>query len=122
MLRLQCVTVDCTNPKLLADFWSEALDWEIGEVKEHEAWLQPKSKAAQEVHYPDLLFYYSPDSKKVKNRLHLDLRPTDQASEVERLISLGATHVEIGQSEDQSVSWVVLADPEGNEFCVLKAL
>jgi hypothetical protein len=62
MLRLQCVTVDCTNPKLLADFWSEALDWEIGEVKEHEAWLQPRSKAAQEVHYPDLLFYYSPDS------------------------------------------------------------
>jgi hypothetical protein len=53
----------------------------------------------------------------VKNRLHLDLRPDDQEQEVKRLLGLGATRVDIGQAED--VSWVVLADPEGNEFCIL---
>jgi hypothetical protein len=55
----------------------------------------------------------------VKNRLHLDLRPDDQGAEVERLVSLGAGHADIGQGEH---SWVVLADPEGNEFCVLRPL
>jgi len=60
-----------------------------------------------------------PEDKTVKNRLHLDLRPDDQAAEVERLVGLGATRVDLGQGE---ASWVVLADPEGNEFCVLRAL
>jgi len=57
----------------------------------------------------------------VKNRLHLDLRPDDQAAEVTRLESLGAKKVEIGQSTDPDTTWVVMADPEGNEFCVLSA-
>ncbi|HEX2770986.1 MAG TPA: VOC family protein, partial [Micromonosporaceae bacterium] len=56
--------------------------------------------------------------KKVKNRLHIDLRPEDQEAEVERLVDMGARHVDIGQ---RNVGWVVLADPEGNEFCVLSA-
>ena len=56
----------------------------------------------------------------MKNRLHLDLRPDDQAAEVARLEALGATRVDVGQGDD--VTWVVLADPEGNEFCVLRAL
>ncbi len=60
-----------------------------------------------------------PDAKAVKNRLHIDLRPDDQAAEVERALSLGARHVDIGQGEQ---TWVVLADPEGNEFCILRAL
>ncbi len=59
-----------------------------------------------------------PDEKKVKNRVHLDLNPTDQAAEVERVKALGATEVDIGQRD---VPWVVLADPEGNEFCILTA-
>ena len=61
-----------------------------------------------------------PEQKSVKNRLHIDLRPDDQAAEVARIEALGATRVAVGQGGD--VSWVVLADPEGNEFCVLRAL
>ena len=60
------------------------------------------------------------DERKVKNRLHLDLRPENQQAEVQRALALGARHVDIGQ--EGSESWVVLADPEGNEFCILKAL
>ena len=66
---------------------------------------------------PDILFVKVPDEKVTKNRVHLDLRPVDQRAEVDRLVALGARHVDIGQGDD--VSWVVLGDPEGNEFCVL---
>ena len=69
---------------------------------------------------PDLLFLRVPEDKTTKNRLHIDLRPDDQAAEVARLEALGATRVSVGQGDD--VSWVVLADPDGNEFCVLRAL
>ena len=69
---------------------------------------------------PDLVFLLVPDDRVAKNRVHLDLRPSDQYAEVERLIGLGASHVDVGQSSE--VTWVVLADPEGNEFCVLRAL
>jgi hypothetical protein len=65
---------------------------------------------------PGLLFVAVPESKTVKNRLHLDFRPDDQDLEVDRLLALGASRIDIGQGEQ---SWVVLADPEGNEFCVL---
>ena len=61
------------------------------------------------------------DSKIIKNRMHLDLRPDDQNVEVARLEKLGAKKIEIGQSSDLETTWVVMADPEGNEFCVLKA-
>jgi hypothetical protein len=64
-------------------------------------------------------FFRVPEGKAVKNRLHLDLRPEDQAAEVDRLLALGARKVDIGQG---SPTWVVLADPEGNEFCILRAL
>jgi hypothetical protein len=67
---------------------------------------------------PTLTFAYVPESKTVKNRLHLDVSPTDreQDEEVRRLLGLGARHADVGQGD---VDWVVLADPEGNEFCVL---
>ena len=68
---------------------------------------------------PDLLFLKVPERKTVKNRMHLDLRPEDQAAEVARLEALGARRVSVGQGE---VSWVVMADPEGNEFDVLRPL
>ena len=70
---------------------------------------------------PTLVFVAVPEGKAVKNRLHLDLRPVgcSHAEEVERLIGLGARRADIGQGD---VPWVVLADPEGNEFCVLGAL
>ncbi|MHB1208201.1 MAG: VOC family protein [Acidimicrobiales bacterium] len=67
---------------------------------------------------PGLLFVQVPEAKSVKNRLHLDFRPEDRDFEVDRLLALGATRIDIGQGEQ---SWVVLADPEGNEFCVLGA-
>ena len=62
------------------------------------------------------------EDKVVKNRLHLDLSPVDRSrgDEVERLLALGATHADVGQTGEES--WVVLADPEGNEFCVLRSL
>ena len=67
---------------------------------------------------PTWLFVAVPEGKVVKNRIHFDFIPDDQQAEVERLIGLGARHVDIGQGEQ---SWVVLADPEGNEFCILAA-
>ena len=67
---------------------------------------------------PNWLFLAVPDEKVVKNRIHFDFRPDDQQAEVERVIALGARHVDIGQGDE---SWVVLADPEGNEFCILAA-
>ncbi|CAN5829421.1 hypothetical protein BH24ACT6_BH24ACT6_14410 [soil metagenome] len=68
----------------------------------------------------DILFAAVPEDKTVKNRIHLDLRPDDQAAEVARYEALGARRVDVGQSND--VTWVVMADPEGNEFCLLRAL
>ena len=67
---------------------------------------------------PGILFLAAAETKQWQNRLHIDLRPDDQSAEVERLIGLGASRVDVGQGE---VPWVVLADPEGNEFCVLAA-
>jgi hypothetical protein len=64
------------------------------------------------------LFLAVDEPEESKNRLHIDLRPDDQAAEVDRLIALGASHVDVGQGD---VPWVVLADPEGNEFCVLQS-
>jgi hypothetical protein len=69
---------------------------------------------------PDLLFLRVPESKTGKNRLHHDMRPEDQAAEVARLEALGASRADVGQGPE--VSWVVMADPDGNEFCVLKPL
>ena len=69
---------------------------------------------------PDLLFLRVPERKEAKNRLHLDLRPEDRDAEVARLEGLGAMRVDVGQGPD--VTWVVMADPDGNEFCVLRAL
>jgi hypothetical protein len=69
---------------------------------------------------PGLVFVPVPEGKTVKNRLHIDLAPgpdDDQAAEVDRLVQLGATRADVGQ--DERATWVVLADPEGNEFCVL---
>jgi hypothetical protein len=65
-----------------------------------------------------LLFGAVPEPKTVKNRLHLDFRPDDRDREVERMLALGATRADVGQGEE---SWVVLADPEGNEFCILRS-
>jgi Glyoxalase-like domain len=110
-LRWQNIVIDCTDPLLVASFWSEALDLELHGPEDGELWIEPGGDS------PDILFLHVPEGKSVKDRIHLDLRPDDQAAEVERLISLGARRIDIGQGE---VSWVVMADPEANEFCVLR--
>lgn len=120
-LRIQCLTIDCENPKALATFWAAALDWKITYEDEVEVSIELLDGSPEVGRIPDILFLKTPDKRSVKNRLHLDLRPLDQAAEVARLEALGAKRIEIGQSEDADTTWVVMADPEGNEFCVLRA-
>lgn len=105
------VVVDARNHRELGQWWCDVLDWVVVDDGPEDFEIRPAADR-----FPGLLFTPVPESKTVKNRLHLDLRPDDQEAEVSRLLRLGATHVDIGQ---QDVSWVVLADPEGNEFCVL---
>jgi hypothetical protein len=118
-LAIQCIDVDSRDPLALAGFWQEALGWRRTYESPDEVVLEPPEGSPQDGVTPDLLFLRVPEDKTIKNRLHLDLRPDDQAAEVERLVRLGATRADVGQGE---ASWVVLADPEGNEFCVLRAL
>ena len=121
-LSLQCITVDAHNPKALAEFWAEVLGWTVGEDGDDIGWwIERELNDPNKTGFPDILFLKVPDSKVVKNRLHLDLRPGDQAAEVARLESLGAKRVDIGQSAEPTCTWIVMADPEGNEFCVLSA-
>jgi hypothetical protein len=117
-IRIQNVSFDCLDPARLAVFWAEALNWRITSVETEEVVLEPLAGSPAEGIVPDIIFLLVPEVRVTKNRLHLDLRPSDQIAEVQRLIDLGATHVDVGQSSD--VTWVVLADPEGNEFCVLR--
>jgi Glyoxalase-like domain len=116
-IRIQCVVVDSHDCERLARFWSQVLGWRITYQSDAEWAIEPPEGDPAVDVAPDILFVKVPDEKVVKNRLHFDLRPTDQAAQVERLIGLGARRVDIGQGDD--VTWVVLADPEGNEFCVL---
>jgi len=120
-LRIQCTTIDCENPQKLAEFWSAALDWKITEADEIGVVIELLDGSPEVGRIPDILFLKNPDSKSVKNRLHFDLRPLNQAEEVARLESLGATRIEIGQADEPEATWIVMADPEGNEFCVLRA-
>ena len=111
---LREVIIDCNNPRRVAEFWSVVLGWEI---QENGATFWMSESGAP---FPDRLLVFVPvaEAKTVKNRLHLDLSPVgcDQDEEVARLEALGATRIDVGQGEQ---GWVVLADPEGNEFCVL---
>jgi hypothetical protein len=119
-LRIQCLVVDCHEPGAVAGFWEAALGWRRTYETADQIVLEPPAGSAEDGVAPDLLFVRVPDPEPGKNRLHLDLRPEDQVREVERLITLGAERVSVGQPED--VPWVVLADPEGNELCVLPPL
>jgi catechol 2,3-dioxygenase-like lactoylglutathione lyase family enzyme len=126
-LRLRVVVVDCADPERLAAFWCAALGYEVVDQDEDGIGIGPGPVPSNEELRagpvaPGIDFYRVPEGKSVKNRLHLDLTPVDgrQAEEVERLLALGATRADVGQGPD--VSWVVLADPEGNEFCVLRGI
>ena len=110
-LEWEQVVVDARDPLALGRWWVEALKWIIINDDPVEFEIRPQADRL-----PGLIFEPTDERKQLKNRLHLDLRPDDQDAEVERLIALGASRVDIGQGD---VPWVVLADPEGNEFCVL---
>jgi hypothetical protein len=120
-LEIATLTIDSKDPDTLADWWAKALDFEVTyrspqeETEDREVAIEARGGGGTE-----LLFVQVPDEKTVKNRYHLDLRPDDRDAEVERLIGMGATKVDVGQGPE--VTWVVLADPQGNEFCVLRAL
>jgi hypothetical protein len=111
-LRLYQVAVDAHQPSELAKFWAAALHMEVLYDEGDEVVI------GTGVHdYPGICFVPVTGDKVGKNRLHIDLDPDDREAEVERLIGLGASRADIGQGD---VSWTVLTDPEGNEFCVLR--
>ncbi|MGW7267052.1 VOC family protein [Streptomyces sp. NPDC054842] len=117
------LAVDCADPGALARFWCAVLDYEVQDEEEGVVSIGspalPEGKSRPGPVPPVLTFARVPEGKTVKNRLHIDVNPTDreQDEEVRRLLGLGARHADVGQKGDES--WVTLADPEGNEFCVL---
>ncbi len=112
--RFSELIVDCIDPEGLASFWSAVLGWK--RTGNYEGVVEIADPGGS---VPTLTFVPVPEPKSVKNRLHIDVNPVgcDQEQEVERLIGLGARRIDIGQGDQ---TWVVLADPEGNEFCVLR--
>jgi predicted enzyme related to lactoylglutathione lyase len=112
---LHHIIIDAHDLPALARFWAQVLDWRILSEREREVVIGPDEAAAV-----GLCFMPATDEKIVKNRLHLDLAPNsaDRDAEIERILALGARRVDIGQTGRES--WTVLADPEGNEFCVLR--
>lgn len=116
--RLRHVTVDCARWEPLVEFWSQALDF-VEDPDNPNIPGDPEGLLISPRQDLGLLFIPVPESKSVKNRLHLDVVPTDRTrdEEVDRLLGLGATQVADHREPDGS-GWVVLADPEGNEFCV----
>ena len=117
--------LDSHEPRKLAEFWSEVLGYKILDDDDEAVEIGAEEPTAEGIRQgpiaPTLVFVPVPEDKAVKNRIHIDVSPIDctQAEEVERILALGAAHVDVGQGEQ---SWVVLADPEGNEFCVLRSL
>jgi catechol 2,3-dioxygenase-like lactoylglutathione lyase family enzyme len=120
--RITCVVVDCADHEKLAAFWCAVLGYEVVDrsADASDSWVEigppgqpPKGPV------PTLLFQTVPDPTPGKNRVHLDVNATDrdQDAELQRLLELGATRADVGQTGEES--WHVLADPEGNEFCLL---
>jgi predicted enzyme related to lactoylglutathione lyase len=115
-LKIGWLNIDAKDPRSLGAFWKAALGLEVVYEDEEGIELALKGEGRGRTSWT-LLFYRVDDDKQVKNRLHLDLIPDKDAdAEVTRLEGLGAKKVDIGQGD---VSWTVMADPEGNEFCVL---
>ena len=117
------LAIDCADPHGLARFWCSVLGYEVQDEEDGLVTIGPPAVPDGKDHPgpmpPTLTFARVPEGKSVKNRLHIDVNPTDsdQDDEVRRLLDLGARHADVGQTGEES--WVCLADPEGNEFCVL---
>ncbi|MET7483356.1 VOC family protein [Streptomyces sp. NPDC005538] len=120
------LAVDCHDPERLAGFWCEVLGFQVIDRSEGKveigSWVPTVEEVRARQMAPTLLFVRVPEDKTVKNRLHLDVSPIDRSTEdeVTRLLGLGATRTDVGQGPDRN--WVVMADPEGNEFCVQRTL
>jgi glyoxalase superfamily protein len=122
--RITEIIIDCDDPRGLARFWADVLGYDVvpdEDEDEQVVEIRPAGTQVKTSIVPSLLFIKVPEPKTVKNRLHLDINTTDadQETELQRLLSLGATRVDIGQGD---VHWHVLADPEGNEFCLLRGI
>ncbi len=122
--RFDVLAIDCRDPRPLADFWCAVLGYQVVdeedgvvEIAAEPHWVDDRPRPGRIP--PAIDFLPVPESKTIKNRLHLDLRAigSTMEAELQRLLALGARRVDVGQPDD--VSWVVLADPEGNEFCLL---
>jgi predicted enzyme related to lactoylglutathione lyase len=113
--RFSELIVDANDVERLAGFWEAVLGWERRPTSDP----GDVELGAPDGSLPTIVFTPVPETKQVKDRIHIDVSPvgTDQETELERLLALGATRVDIGQGD---VSWIVLADPEGNEFCLLR--
>jgi predicted secreted protein len=114
---LSAICLDTNDNRTMADYWVQATGWLIDEQDDEGTSLRNPNG-----HRPNLDLIDVPDPHTVKNRVHLDVAPpkdADHEAEVERLLSLGATRAEVGQTGEET--WTVLADPEGNETCVLSA-
>ncbi len=129
-LRWYSVVIDALDIAAQARWWAQTLDYRIVYESDDEVAVIPKGASVEEITDPTLwreqpqglVFVPVPEGKTVKNRLHIDLAPhssQDREAQVAELIARGATPVDVGQPDD--VTWTVLADPEGNEFCVLSA-
>lgn len=128
-LKWYTVVVDAKDPAALARWWAQTLDFAIVYESEHEvviipSWVNPADpdQTPWERRGQGMVFVPVPEGKQVKNRLHIDLAPhleQDRDSEIETLLARGASTIHVGQEDD--VSWTVMADPEGNEFCVLSS-
>lgn len=110
-MQLGQVTIDCRDPRALADFWQAALGLEL----EYDVGHFVRLRAPQE-HGVSIGLQRVHDPGPGKNRVHLDCGTTDRAAEVERLVSLGATVV--GEGASPELVWTILEDPAGNQFCV----
>lgn len=115
--RLVNLVIDAARPEVLADFWAALLGWHVAVEEPGEIDVRAPESDGWDL---DLVFVPVPEPKEIKNRIHLDLAsrtPEHQAELAARALELGGRRVDLGQGE---VPWVVLADPEGNEFCVLE--
>ena len=128
-LRWYTIVIDCLDVAAQAEWWRETLGWRTVYEADDEVVIVPAHVTEEleqatpwEERGPGLVFVPVPENKTVKNRLHIDLAPhtsDDRDAQIAALLERGATLVDVGQSND--VSWTVLADPEGNEFCVLSS-
>jgi Glyoxalase-like domain len=128
-LRWYTLVVDCLDVRRQAAWWAEALDWTVIHEADDQCVIVPAwaddayvEQTPWEQVGPGIVFVPAAEGKTEKNRLHLDLAPhvsQDREAEIARLVALGAVQLDVGQPDD--AAWTVLADPEGNEFCVLSS-